>query len=380
LKVIIFAIILTSFGEGLYQLITPLYLNDQGISLFTIGFIFSVAAFAMLTIKILFGAYSDIKGRKFVFAASFLLQFISNSIFPFAKGFVEIAIVKTLFDFGSSIKDALKSTVIYENATQIFAKITAWISGIVHLMWALASFGAAFIVSIFAFDNTFLLIGVLELIGFLVIIFFYKEKKETHKQNRLQLREMYSLNVRRNMWVLMCAISLFYIGIFLSHGFAQPLYFQAKYNLSTAEIGLIIGLHRLSLALPLFYTGTIMHKIEAKKAYVLSALLVSIFLLAMGMVNNLIIAVPLWLLHDVFGGSINVPTQEILIQKNARDNQRGKDVNTMYLLLGFAAIVTPSLSGALIMVSWDLIFLVGGTLTTIAALIIAVFYKEIDKK
>ena len=48
----------------------------------------------------------------------------------------------------------------------------------------------------------------------------------------------------------------------------------------------------------------------------------------------------------------------------------------MQLLLGFAAIITPSLSGVLIMISWDLIFIVGGTLTSIAAIIVAVFYKE----
>lgn len=32
-----FAIILTSFGEGLYQLITPLYLNETGISVTNTG-------------------------------------------------------------------------------------------------------------------------------------------------------------------------------------------------------------------------------------------------------------------------------------------------------------------------------------------------------
>jgi MFS family permease len=334
----------------------------------------------MLIIKILLGAYSDIKGRKFVFASSFLLQSISNSLFPFAKGFFEIAIVKTLFDFGTSIKDALKSTVIYENAAKIFAKITAWISGIIHLMWAIASFSTAIIISIFAFENAFLLIGVLELIAFLVIIFLYNEKMKIPKKSSFHLKEMYSLNIHRNMWVLMIATSLFYIGIFLSHGFAQPLYFQAKYNLSTAQIGLITGLHRLSLALPLFYTGTIMQKINTKKAYILSAIIVSVFLLAIGLANNLMIALLFWLLHDVFGGSINVPTQEILIQKNARNTQRGKDVNTMQLLLGIAAIVTPSLSGALIVIDWDLIFLVGGTLTIIAALIVLFFYKEIYEK
>jgi len=330
----------------------------------------------MLPIKIILCAYSDAKGRKKLLALPFLLQGISNAFFPIARGFLEIAFVKTIFDIGASIKTSITSTVLYENAMASFAKITAWVSGTIHIMWAAASFLTAIILFVFDFDGAFLLIAMLEIIAFTSVVLIYKEKRKSPELSRCSFKQMYSLNVKRNMWVLMCAVSLFYVGIFLSHGFAQPLYFQAKYNLSTAQIGVITGLHRLSLAIPLFYTGTIMHKLRAKKAYVISAFTISVFLFGMGLANSLLLALPMWLLHDALGGSINVPIQEILIQKNARNSQRGKDANTMQLLLGLAAILTPSFSGFLITVNLDLIFIVGGALTSLSALTVYMFYKE----
>ena len=90
----------------------------------------------------------------------------------------------------------------------------------------------------------------------------------------------------------MMSSSFYYVGIFLSHGFAQPLYFQGKYGLSIAQIGLITGFHRLSLALPLFVTGTFMHKVNVKKALIIAGIVVTVFLGAMGFINNILIAVP----------------------------------------------------------------------------------------
>jgi len=92
--------------------------------------------------------------------------------------------------------------------------------------------------------------------------------------------------------------------------------------------------------------------------------------------SNVYIAVPIWLLHDVFGGSIQVPASQILTQLNARDDKRGKDTNTMQMFSGLVSIVAPSLTGALITIKWDLIFIVGGFLTFAASMIIYLFYEE----
>jgi hypothetical protein len=48
----------------------------------------------------------------------------------------------------------------------------------------------------------------------------------------------------------------------------------------------------------------------------------------------------------------------------------------MQLLSGLAGVVAPSLTGALITINWDLIFIVGGVLIFAAPLIIYAFYIE----
>lgn len=376
LKAIFLALVLSSFVEGLFAFVTPFYLTSLGISLFNIGMIFSIATLVMVLMKILLGAYTDIKGRKMVFASSFLLQGVSSIFFPFVRGVLDVTPVKILYDFGFSVRTSLKSTIIFENARKTYHKIIAWVAGAEHLMMACVNFLAASILSFFAFEGSYFLMAVFQSFSFFIILIVYKEKSKIQKSSKVSFRDMYDLHLKRNMWVLMFARALSFTGIRLSHGFAEPLYFEAKYALSKPQIGLIIGLHRLSLALPLFVSGTIMHRLNVKRAYIFSTLVLTLSLTIMGLVNNIYIAIPLWLLHDVFGGSIQVPSNQILTQLNARDDKRGKDVNTMQLLSGLVSILTPSLTGMLITIQWDLIFVIGGLLTLVAAFVIYLFYRE----
>ncbi len=374
-KAIFLALVLSQFAEGLFFFVTPFYLTSQGISLLDIGIIFSVAALAMVLMRILLGAYTDIRGRKLVFASSFLIQVVSSSFFPFVRNILDTTPVKIMYDLGISVRGSLKSTIFFESAQKIYRKIIAWIDGAEHLMLASVSFAAAFILSILGYAGSYFLIALFQFIPFLIVMAAYKEKSNTSTSSRVSIKDMYNLDLRRNMWVIMFATMLGLAGVRLSHGFAEPLYFQAKYKLDATQIGLIIGLHRLSLALPLLFVGTIMHKLDVKKAFILSTVVMSLFLLAMGLVENIFMALPLWLLHDVFGGSVFLPSIHVLTQLNARDGKRGKDVNTMDLLSGLVGIVTPSLTGALITVQWDLMFLVGGSLSFFGALIVYLFYR-----
>jgi len=330
----------------------------------------------MVLLRVLLGAYTDIRGRKTVFASSFLLQATSSTLFPFVHSILDTAPVKILYDLGSSVRMSLKSTIIFENARETYYRIIAWVDGAEHLMMAFVNFGAAAILTFFAFSGSYILMAVFQLLAFIVTLFVYKEKSKIQKSNKVSFKEMYDLHLNRNVWVLMFATALSFTGVSLSHGFAEPLFWEAKYALSKPQIGLIIGLHRLSLALPLFVTGTIMQRLNVRKAYIYATLALTVSLIAMGLASNVYIAVPIWLLHDVFGGSIQVPASQILTQLNARDDKRGKDTNTMQMFSGLVSIVAPSLTGALITIKWDLIFIVGGFLILAASMIIYLFYKE----
>ena len=376
LKTIFLTLVLSSFVEGLFAFVTPFYLTSQGISFFNIGIIFSIAALAMVLLRVLLGAYTDIRGRKVVFASSFLLQAMSSTLFPFVHSILDAAPAKILYDLGSSVRVSLKSTIIFENARETYYRIIAWVDGVEHLMMALVNFCAAAILSFFAFSGSYILMAVFQLLAFVIILFVYKEKSKIQKSSKISFKDMYDLHLKRNMWVLMFATTLSSTGVTLSHGFAEPLFWEAKYALSKPQIGLIIGLHRLSLALPLFVTGMIMQRLSVRKAYIFATLALAVSLIAMGLVSNIYIAVPIWLLHDVFGGSLQVPASQILTQLNARDDSRGKDTNTMQMFSGLFSIVAPSLTGSLITIKWDLIFIVGGFLTFAASMIIYLFYEE----
>jgi len=375
LKTIIMVLALSSLVEGLFSFITPFYLASRGISFFNIGLIFSISALIMVLLRVFFGAYTDVKGRKTLFASSFLAQTISNMFFPFIYSVFDAIPIKILYDLGSSVRISLRSTMIFENARETYHRVIAWISGMEHLAMACINFFAASILSFLTFGGSYIFMATLQLAAFLVVLLIYKEKNKIQKSSKISLKDTYSLNLKRNMWVLMFTSAFSAIGVRLSHGFAEPLFWEGKFALSKGQIGLVIGLHRLSLAIPLFVTGTLMHRLDVKKAYALSNLILTILLTVMGFIDNVYIAVPIWLLHDIFGGSIQIPSGQILTQLNARDRSRGKDTNTIQLFSGVVGIIAPSLAGALITINWNLIFIVGGFLTFIGSLIFYLFYK-----
>ena len=241
---------------------------------------------------------------------------------------------------------------------------------------ALVNFGAAAILSFFAFRGSYFLMAVFQIAAFFAILFVYKEKSEARRKRSASFKDMYSLHLKRNMWALMFAMAFYTVGFSLSHGFVEPLFWEGKYGLPKPYIGLVIGLHRLSLALPLFVTGSLVERLNMKKAYIVSALMLALLITPMGFIDNVHLAVMIWLLHDFLGGSIQIPVSQMLTQLNARDENRGRDTNTMQLLSGLAGVVAPSLSGALITINWDLIFIVGGVLIFAAPLIIYAFYIE----
>ena len=376
LRVLFLSLAFSSFVDGLFAFVTPFYLISQGISFFNIGLIFSVASLAMVLLRIFFGSYTDIRGRKKLFASAFLLQSISSALFPFVHGVLDAAPVQILHDLGSSVSMSLKSTIIFENARETYHRIISWVSGLEHLMMALVNFGAAAILSFFAFRGSYFLMAVFQLVAFFAIFLAYKEKSIARKRQSTSFKDMYDLHLKRNTWVLTFAMAFSAMGIRLSHGFAEPLFWEGKYGLSKSDIGLVIGLHRLCLALPLFATGSLVHRLNVKRAYILSTLILAVLFAAMGFVDDIYVAVPIWLLHDVFGGSIQVPVGQILTQLNARDENRGKDTNTIQLFSGLVSIGVPTLTGALITINWDSIFVVGGFLTLIASLIVYVFYDS----
>jgi len=376
LKAVFLSLALSAFVEGLFNFVTPFYLASQGISFFNIGVIFSISALAMVLLRISFGGYTDIRGRKTLFASAFLLQSFSSALFPFARSVLHATPVKILYDLSLSVKTSLKSTIVFENARETYHRMIAWLSGLELLMMALVNFAAAAILSFFTFTGSYFLMAVFQIAAFFAILFVYKEKSRARRKRSVSFKDMYGLHLKRNMWVLMFAMAFYTVGFSLSHGFVEPLFWEGKYALPKPYIGLVIGLHRLSLALPLFVTGSLVQRLDMKKAYIFSSLTLALLITPMGFIDNVYLAVMIWLLHDLLGGSIQIPVGQILTQLNARDVNRGRDTNTMQLLSGLASVVAPSLSGALITINWDLIFIVGGLLIFAAPLIIYAFYVE----
>lgn len=367
-----------SFGfvAGLSELVLPFFLSYRGVSLVQIGIIFSISALAMALFRIFLGEYTDIYGRKKVYSTAFAVGALSNALFPFSFGQIVLSLNKILTDISTNITTSIHSVTLYENDKENYSRWFSWITAGQILIMALGDFVTSILILRINFSGCFYLLAAVQAAAFFFFLLFYREKV-TEKQNRkISLKKTFSFYIHRNLKVLAVASTLLMIGIQINHTFTLPLYFAAKYGMNTAQVAIIMAIHRLSF-LTIIYASSYLKKFPLKKAYIYTSLPYVFSFLIVGTITLPIdVFTPIWLIHDLLGGGINATTQQVIVQTLARDDRRGKDVNTFSAIQNLSLIITPYLAGTLAAMNWDYIFLGGGILCLASVIFFCIFYKE----
>jgi MFS family permease len=365
-----------AFVMGLFEFIFPFFLTDMGISLVEIGIIFSVSALALGIFRILLGEYTDIYGRKRIYSTAFALGALSNLLYPLSLGQIRMALNKILTDISASIRMSVHSIMLYESDSKNYNRWYSWLMGGQHIVMAFAIFISSLLLFHIGYSNCFFLIASIQIgisIGFSL---FYREKKKIRQAKKISLKAVYSFDIHRNLKVLVVASILLSIGFQINHTFTLPLYFAGKYGMPTEDVAIMMSIHRLGF-LTTFFASNFLNKVPLKKAYIYASLAFAISFLIVGLITlPIAVFIPIWLLHDLLGGGIWVTAREAILQKFARDETRGKDVNTFGAIHSLTTVITPSLAGALAAANWDYIFLGGGILCLASVILFYVFYED----
>ena len=157
------------------------------------------------------------------------------------------------------------------------------------------------------------------------------------------------------------------------------MYFAGKYGLDFFQISLVTTVHRLAfLTTP--FAGKIINRIGAKTTWILTTAAYAISFLAIGLITfPIIIFVVVFLIHDLFGGGIRTTAKNVLVQRLAAEDRRGREVNAFEAVQMPVSILAPGLAGALAASSWDYTFLAGGMFFIISLCIFILFYKEVTR-
>jgi predicted MFS family arabinose efflux permease len=160
------------------------------------------------------------------------------------------------------------------------------------------------------------------------------------------LRELFSLEMHRNLRVIMVSVFIFNIGISTGHSFIMPLFFSEKFGVSTYAVSWVMVVHRATIALPLLLAGRFAFR-SLKGVYVWALALEGAIISASAFVPSFYGAAAVWLLHDLLGAGVWMPIQNLIIQDYTRPERRALEMGKLLAYGGIGTIIGPWLAGLL---------------------------------
>lgn len=276
---IFFTQTLNSLISGVLQILIPLLMLERNIDVVTIGFIFAITPFIFQTLRVLFGAISDIIGRKIFFVFNSVMNIIVLLIYfssATAAGFLYGKI-------SEGVKNAsiwsVNRAALMDQAKEKRKTLTKLI-GATHIASAVGSIGAGFLIVWLTYTNTLYLCLLIAML--LVPTTFSLANGKKLKLEKIKLGEILKkLDIRKKnkKFKRFAGLSLMNgLTMGLVTGYVLPL-FLIENGFTTEIIGLLIGLNVLLVGI----TSIFVRKTNIKKLIIGAGVTYSICLFALGL-------------------------------------------------------------------------------------------------
>ncbi|MEW6358073.1 MAG: MFS transporter [Planctomycetota bacterium] len=372
---------------GMYEIVLPFYLQDQGITTVGQGYIFAAGLLIPFFLRIGVGSVSDRLGRKIFYGLSILLAGVATLLTPFFANSIIQGALKGARESAVEIRRVLHPILLYEFAKSRFIDFWGKTQGFERLFEAAGYPLAGFLLvycGATGYRNAMALAALLLGISFIGFAASYREKitpgkDEPGPSRAPALREFLSVRLNKKLWIIIGSTMIFNVGLMCSHCFVMPLFFTNKFGLSKEQASIVLMLHRLLMAVPLIFAGRIIQGgIRVQKVYYIVFIIAEGALIAAGgIIPGFYWATGVWLLHDFFGAGLWQPAQAALIMHYASERRRGLDVGKVVAFSAVTMCLGPILAGYLTAIpglsaaaSISLPFLIGGLLIAASALLL----------
>ena len=361
---------------GVYELALPFYLRSKGISMTHMGVIFAVPVLCTFVIRIGFGSLSDHFRRKPFYAGALALCTAACAATPMTALVWAQVMLKCVRESAVELRKTLHSVLLYEAGEGTFIDNIGKTNGTEFLLMAVGSVAAGYwlstgtTASAAAEDSVFwLCAGMLAVCVAVFALIFSEDRAGRTPPKRSALREIMAADLDPRLVLMTAAIFVFNIGLSVSHSQVPPLFFQDKFAFGKDGIAWIMAGHRVTIGLPLLVVGQVVRR-PIKWLYVTFVLVEGVILSASGMISIPWLATSVWLLHDLIGAGIWLPTQTTLMQQFAKPESRGAEVSKVMAISSLGFVIGPPLAGALYEQSVSLPFIVGGVFMFISGLVL----------
>lgn len=364
-----------AFGgaTGMYEFVLPYYLDERGLSYQSMGTVFGVAAAAMLVLRVLMGRLADVWGRKPFYGLSLAGSAVAMGLTPLTGSVAGLAGLKTVREAMALTRETLHPVVLYEEGQRRFLDSMGKTRGIEFIFQAAGTLLAGSVIAILGTTGNLMLAGGMMAVGFVAFwaLFRERDRSEEAKPADTRLRDLFSFDMHRNLKVVTVAFFIFNIGMWTSHSFIMPLFFEEKFGVSRYAVSWVLMLHRLTAVIPLMLIGRL-HLRHLKAAYMLAWTVEGLILSGSALIANFHTAAAVWLLHDIVGGGVWLPVQSMVIQQYTRPDRRALEMGKIQAYGGIGTMIGPWLAGALTeQFGISAPFFAGGIFMTLAGIALA---------
>ncbi|MEM2931156.1 MAG: MFS transporter, partial [Thermoproteota archaeon] len=223
---------LFGFSFGLYEILFPLYMDSVSIALMEIGYVFTASAIFIAFLSIFLGAESDKYGRKIFIALASLLGGFSHFLTPYFNSVIMMGLVKILFDSAVAIRNAVFATMVYEQDRRGFITSYSKVSGLEFISQAIGLASAGLFISIYGYWLPLVFSGLLQVVGFLIIVFFFSEQDAPAGRRIVKPRAGKGGGKGLNRGLIIMAVSGLVVttGGSATHCFITPMFFSKKFS------------------------------------------------------------------------------------------------------------------------------------------------------
>lgn len=383
-----FATLLTTslfFGlaVGIYEFALPYFLESKGIPIPRMGMLYAVAALVIFFGRVYAGHLSDRFGRKSVYAAAVAVTGLVNLLTPAAVGLWLQTALKSLFDSGAMVFDSMYQLCLHDEGGHGYLGRMGRTRGVQALAAAIGTLFAGLLIAKLLYMPTFWTASVACACGLAVFLIGYRPRAAAGSDAECcpgesdRPRPGLSLRLSGPLTVLAVSSFIFTVGLSASHCFVMQLYWPERFGASPSTTGVVLMLHRFTIALPLLLL-TWRAQRWLRRVFVVFLTVEGLVLVASGFIPHFGIAAAVWLLHDLFGAGVWMPAQSGLIQRYSREGRRGADMSTVFAIGSLGWIGGPLIAGAIFDAWLGGPFIISGALMVVAAVVLLLLPPDSD--
>jgi len=327
---------LTSVGFGAYGIVISLYMWSLGVSFSGLGFAFSIFGVSMAAAGLLFGAHSDIVGRKRYLVLSLIMDSVVVFLYTQAKDLVHFIILQGLGGVSASLSSVIVPSLITDITRE--KERGGKFGGMGGYGWigiGLGYFIGGLFSSIMSFFWVFILISLLDALSCILVMVFVPSY-QIAKKERFDMISLKGVTPHIKTWIIVSFLSALPTGPV--EIIVIPVYLVEYLGVDRAIFGVFMAASYIVLSFTQFFGGSMADKHDRRLIFSVSHAVSAFFILLQPIFPFFHYFATLYLLEGL-GEGFGMPSRNALTASSVRSEHRGLDFSLLNLAGNIGGVV-----------------------------------------